>query len=63
MKPKIEHVIHVVWPKYSKYPDKDTFQAILASSFVKCLRYASDVLQVIALAIPAESLGTRDTLR
>jgi len=61
MSPKIEYVVHVVWPKYSAYPDKEAFQVILASSFVKCLRYTSDVLQVIALVIPAESQGTRDT--
>jgi len=61
MRPKIEYVDHVVWPKYSEYSDKDAFQATLVTSFVKSLRYTSDVLQVIALAIPAESLGTCDT--
>jgi len=25
IKPKIKHVIHDVWPKYSEYPDKDKF--------------------------------------
>jgi len=55
MKPKIEYVMHVVWPKYSEYSDKDAFQAILVNYFVKCLRCASNVLQVAALAIPSES--------
>jgi len=61
MKPKIEYVVYVVWPKYSEYSDKDAFQTTLVSSFVKFLRYTSDFLQVIALVIPAESLRTRDT--
>jgi len=61
MRPRIKYVVHVVWPKHSEYSDKEAFYTILVSSFDKCLRYTSDVLQVIALAIPTESLGTRDT--
>jgi len=61
MSPRIEYVVHVVWPKHSEYSDKKAFHTILVNSFIKCLRYTSDVLQVIALAIPAEGLETRDT--
>jgi len=61
MRPRIEYVVHMVWPKYSEYSDKEAFETILVGSFVKRLRYTSDVLQVIALAIPAEGLETRET--
>jgi len=61
IRPHIEYVVHVVWPKHSEYSDEEAFHTVLVSSFVKCLRYTSDVLQVTALAIPAEGLGTRDT--
>jgi len=61
MRPSIEYVVQVVWPKHSEYSYKEAFQTILVNSFVKCLPYTSDVLQVRALAIPAEGIKTRDT--
>jgi len=61
MRPRIKYVVHVVWPKHNKYSDKEAFHTILVNCFVKCLRFTSDVLQVLALAIPAEGLETRDT--
>jgi len=61
MQPNIEHAVHVVWPDYTAYPVEGTFQKTLARTFLKILRYTSDVLQAISMAIPALSLGVLRT--
>jgi len=57
LRPQIEYVIHTVGPRDVDYGDKDELQAIITKTYYSVIKYASEILRIPTLCIPAISSG------
>jgi len=57
LRPRIEYDIHTVGPRDVDYSDKDELQTILTKTYYSVIKYASEILRIPTLCIPAISSG------
>jgi len=57
LRPRIEYVIHTVGPCDADYEDKDELQTILTKTYYSVIKYASEILRIPTLCLPAISSG------
>jgi len=57
LRPHIEYVIPPVGPRDVDYGDKDELQTILTRAYYSVIKYASEILRIPTLCIPAISSG------
>jgi len=57
LRPQIEYVIHTVGPRDVDYGDKKELQTILNKTYYSVIKYASEILRIPTLCLPAISSG------
>jgi len=57
LRQQMKYVIHTVGPRDVDYGDKDELQAILTKTYYSVIKYASEILRIPRLCIPAISSG------
>jgi len=57
LRPQIEYVIHTVGPRDVDYGDKDELQTILTKTYYSVIKYASEILRIPTVCLPAISSG------
>jgi len=57
LRPRIDYVIHTVGPRDVDYGDKDELQTVLTGTYYSVIKYASEILRIPTLCLPAISNG------
>jgi len=57
LRPRIEYVVHTGGPRDVDYVDKKELQIVLTTTYYNTLKYASEVLRIPNLCLPAISCG------
>jgi len=57
LRPRIEYVVHTVGPRDVDYVDKAELQTVLTKTYYNTIKYASEILHIPTLCIPAISSG------
>jgi len=57
LRPGIEYVVHTVGPRHVDYINKDELQTVLTATYYNMIKYASEMLRISTLSLPAISGG------
>jgi len=57
LRPHIDYVVHTVRPRDVDYVDKDELQTVLTKTYYSEIKYASEILRIPTLSLPAISSG------
>jgi len=57
LRPRIEYVVHTVGPRDVDYVDKNELQTVLTKTYYSVKKYASEILRISKLCLPAISSG------
>jgi len=57
LRPQIEYVVHTVGPCDVDYGDKNELHTILTKTYYSVMKYASEILRIPTLCLPAISSG------